>query len=75
MSHVPMTMWSPRQVTHLPSCEAAVWIKVGLGLVTWLDFVIPMFIRHKGGRVDTLIMLTPRRAEGREFEPRPGHYS
>ena len=20
-------------------------------------------------------MLTPRRAEGREFEPRPGHYS
>ena len=24
---------------------------------------------------NTLIMLTPRRAEGREFNPRPGHYS
>ena len=25
--------------------------------------------------LDTLIMLTPRRAEGREFDPRPGQYS
>ena len=24
---------------------------------------------------DTLIMLTPLRAEGREFDPRPGQYS
>ena len=26
-------------------------------------------------RTYTLIMLTSRRAEGREFNPRPGHYS
>ena len=36
-------------------------------------------INRRRGRVvsaqDTLIMLTPRHAEGCEFEPRPGHYS